>query len=120
MTPRVWTLRHLRALAARRTAGEPTREIAASVGTTANNLRHRWLKHLGFRAHAVHMRQIDTSARTRKVWGLVHAGMRLSDCCRVLDWPVDQRHINRLSMSIRRYCTRMGIPLPGAMRAPTP
>jgi hypothetical protein len=110
--PRVWTRKQLWQLAARREAGESTESIAASVRTTANNLRFRWRKHIGFSAKTLCARMSGVPARSMRVWGWLHAGATLSQCCLRLGWPADQRHLNRLSMSVRRYCARNGILLP--------
>jgi hypothetical protein len=108
----MWTMKQLKLLSDRRKAGESTEDIAASVGTSANNLRHRWRKHIGFSAKAIHARSKSVSMRTMRVWGWLRAGFSLTQCCVRLEWPADQRHLNRLSMALRRYCTRNGIALP--------
>ena len=109
--PKVWTRKELRALAARRTAGESTEAIALSVGTSANNLRFRWRKHIGFCAQNIHRGALSVSDRTVRVWGWMRDGLTLSQCCEKLGWPSDQKHLNRLNMALRRYCKRVMIPL---------
>jgi|GEM_PF-4948905 len=114
--PKVWTRKELRVLADRRMSGESTASIAASVGTTANNLRHRWRKHIGFRTRELQDRTVSVAKRTVSVWGWLRAGETLSACCRRLGWPSDQKHLNRLSMALRRFCARNMIPLPAEVK----